>query len=61
MRSASGRRQRWATSSVAPAAASTDRIWQAKRDEEDSRGGEICPTLTAGEPEIYYYEGIAET
>ena len=23
-------------------------------------GGEICPTLTAGEPEIYYYEGTEE-
>lgn len=23
-------------------------------------GGEICPTLTAGEPEIYYYEGVEE-
>lgn len=21
-------------------------------------GGDICPTLTAGQPEIYYYEGI---
>ena len=21
----------------------------------------LCPTLTAGEPEIYYYEGITET
>ena len=23
-------------------------------------GGEICPTLTAGKPEIYYYEGVEE-
>lgn len=23
-------------------------------------GGEICPTLTAGEPEIYYFEGVYE-
>lgn len=23
-------------------------------------GGDICPTLTAGEPEIYVFEGITE-
>ena len=23
-------------------------------------GGDLCPTLTAGEPEIYYYEGVEE-
>ena len=23
-------------------------------------GGNICPTLTAGKPEIYYYEGYEE-
>ena len=23
-------------------------------------GGNICPTLTAGQPEIYYYEGVEE-
>lgn len=24
-------------------------------------GGAICPTLCAGSPEIYYYEGVYET
>ena len=23
-------------------------------------GGDICPTLTAGEPEIYYFEGVKD-
>lgn len=23
-------------------------------------GGNICPTLTAGEPEIYFFEGVID-